>query len=835
MMKKRPLHLLAIYPIYRLIRRYRPEWCRIPEGTAVDTYASAMLQKGNDLFRLIFPPFFQKIRFEIADENELIRASREGTLVYVARGIGQLEYNYFAHLFREVGLPRSMFVNDISCRRWMPWPELKATVIKQLKAIERHGGIYDPVSSGWLTELVASGKSALLSLNPSELEDDSVLLSRSQKLLSAVIAAQKKDARPVYIVPLDFVWNRRPSHAERSIVDILFGEKENPGRIRKIVLFWRNYNYRAVVKVGEPVDLTKFVTEAEEEKAEETARRLGKRIHTIIRLERRTVTGPLIRPKSWFVERVLVDDKFQQRICELAATLGKPADDVMHLARRYVKEIAADINYTYIELGAVVLRWVFRSLFSGLVFNQEGLSQAKRLYAKAPVVFVPNHKSHADYLILSYILYENNMTVPHVAAGLNLSFWPLGPFFRHCGAYFIRRSFENNLLYRTAVETYLRVLLEEGYSQEFFIEGGRSRTGKLMRPRYGMLKMLTETVGSGTVEDLHFIPVSLTYDKVPEERSYEEELAGAQKESEKASHLLRLVKYLKRQKGRYGKIYVTFGRSVSCKGKDVETIAQGICREINRNIVVTPQSLAAAALLSRPKAFPARDEVLKLTSLYLDWLKTKGAPLSQSLIADERSAIENAVDVLSSNREEAKRRKLDYLKNGSIHFFASIAVVATLLRKQERCDMEQLASDFTVCRDILKREFRFGTREPLGAHLKKITDFLDQKGISALEPFSALIRNYFESIKIAVTTVKRQTVEMVDEKELLKMMTATGKNMLLLGHISFEEAISRVNFSNALRLLCDTNILSEPSRRIYSSTKDIRAANNLQVQLERLT
>lgn len=854
-----PPHLRALAVLYRAIKRYWPDWCAIDPGIAPDLYSSAMLKRGNWLFDFIFPPFFKKIRFEVADETELTRAGREGTVVYVTRGAGQLEYNYFAHLFKEVGLPPSSFANDISFRRWMPWKEYKATLITQIEKMEKDGGIPNPVSSGWLTELIISGQSALLSLRGTELEDESILLSYSQKLLKAVIAAQRSGSRPVFLVPLEFVWDRRPSHATRTVIDILFGEKENPGRIRKIVLFWRNYGHRAVAKVGEPIDLGKFLGEDEKTSDEEQTRRLGRKIHESSRMERRTVTGPLVRSKSWFVERALADDAFQQQICELAALIHEPADDLRDLAKKYLGEIAADINYTYIEIGSLILKGVFRSLFSGLIFNEEGLAHAKRLYAKAPVVFVPNHKSHADYLILSHILYNNNMTIPHVAAGLNLSFWPLGPLFRRCGAYFIRRSFENNALYKASVETYLKVLLEEGYSQEFFIEGGRSRTGKMGLPRHGLLSMLSKPVREGSIEDLHFIPVSLTYDRVLEQGSYEDELEGAQKEREKPSHLLRLVKYLKRQKGRYGKIYVNFGAPVSyaevakegAEGNVVDNVAQRICREVNRNIVVTPQSIVAMALLSsgpKPLKF---EEIEKISDLYLKWLRAKGAKLSLSIETDQNTALRTALGSLVLNHyvsknmgtgealyvvDADKRLKLDYIKNGSVHFLASIGVAAILLLKNK-----DIKEEFVALRDLLKFEFRFSTSGTLDEHIRKIKGFLEGCGEDELKLFANIIGHYFESLKIAFLTVRTQKVAKEDEKDLVKAMMATGRNMLAQGHIMHAEAISRANFENALKLMRDLKILRDHSgemgtkgRKIFSSTPNVALLTKLQVQLERL-
>src|SRR5207244_1817514 len=162
-------------------------------------------------------------------------------------------------------------------------------------------------------------------------------------------------------------------------------------------------------------------------------------------------------------------------------------------------------------------------LFSGL--ETIGLDKVVDCVKQHPVVLVPCHRSHFDYLILSYIFHTNYLSPPHIAAGINLSFWPMGPLFRGAGAFFIRRTFENNELYKMVFRKYLTFLIREGYTQEFFIEGGRTRTGKMLTPKLGMLSAIVNAFLQGVRRDLYLVPISIHYGRVPEEEAYKSEIA----------------------------------------------------------------------------------------------------------------------------------------------------------------------------------------------------------------------------------------------------------------------------------------------------------------------
>ena len=177
-----------------------------------------------------------------------------------------------------------------------------------------------------------------------------------------------------------------------------------------------------------------------------------------------------------------------------------------------------------------------------------------------PLVLVPSHRSHFDYLILSWLFYRSHLVPPQVAAGINLAFWPLGPIFRRAGAFFLRRSFDGDPLYTAVFRSYVQHLIKDGVTQEFFIEGTRSRTGKTLRPRLGMLRMVLEAYARGARRDLYLVPVGFTYERLVEEGSVAAERGGAAKQRESLLNLFRAGRVLRY---RYGSVTVRFGEPIS--------------------------------------------------------------------------------------------------------------------------------------------------------------------------------------------------------------------------------------------------------------------------------
>ena len=252
-------------------------------------------------------------------------------------------------------------------------------------------------------------------------------------------------------------------------------------------------------------------------------------------------------------------------------------------------------------------------VYAGVDVDQEGIERVREAAKKGSLVLLPSHKSHVDYMLLSFVLRKNALQIPAIAAGDNLAFFPIGPVFRNAGAFFIRRSFKGDRLYMAVVDAYVRRLIRDGFAIEFFLEGGRSRQGKLLAPKLGILNMVVDAALGVEHRPVSFVPVSIGYERTIEAGSYARELSGAEKKKEDAAALLKLGDVLREK---YGRANVQFGQVLDldelCKQQGiargampppkrralVTRLAHRVMAEINRVTAVTAGSLVATVLLS---------------------------------------------------------------------------------------------------------------------------------------------------------------------------------------------------------------------------------------------
>lgn len=844
------LHYMILRPIYG------------PPVENIDVYASEMLTEFNRLHRLIFPRFFSKMRI---DQDSLDNAKKElgpAIPVYVTTYIGQLEYNYFNYLYLKESLPLAAYANGLSSQQWMPGRLSRKTKITRLSKIINSGGkLPHPVSSGYIEKLIKNGKSIFVRLKTTRIHDDLFWDIPEEDIIQNLISIQKNIGETLMLVPQQFLWAKRPETPRRSAVDWIFGVRENPGRLRKLTLFWRNYKNHAIAQFCEPLNLKDFIDAHPGISDTEMAKILRYTLLSQIREERKRITGPAIKPRAWMIENIVESDLVQNEICKIANTKDKDIGDVELLAANYAKEMVSDISYTYIEYATSIMSWVFRTMYDGIHYDQGGLAKIKKIAERSPIVFVPNHLSHVDYLLISTFLYRNNVSIPHVAAGLNLAFWPLGKIFRRCGAYFIRRSFAGNPLYKAVFEAYIRILLKDGYCQEFFIEGGRSRTGKLRQPKMGMLSSLIQALLEGTASELFFVPTSITYDNVIEEEQHVEEKAGKEKTKEKLADIFRLRKYLKR---RFGKIYLNFGepvsfRQVAAKYPDQingeerkEKIAQRTAFEIMNSLnimkVATPSALIATAFLVEGRRGITSEKLLRNIQTIRSYLEFTGVQLSESLTMEPARSVSDTIGRMAENKiieihedfdptyyalSEEKRAVLDFQKNAIIcHLlpvaYAAAGLLALLKQKgRERFKIDEVDVKIEFLRGLFMCEFASHTGIVKKETAHKAIEFLSASdmirldtvseeivitatGRDRLEVLSSIIRNYLDSYKIAYYTCSRSLRdEPIDEKGLTRLMLQNGRHLLLLGKITSPEAISKPSFENAISLFKTARFLVE--------------------------
>ncbi|MFN7134519.1 MAG: 1-acyl-sn-glycerol-3-phosphate acyltransferase, partial [Myxococcales bacterium] len=442
-----------------------------------------------------------------------------------------------------------------------------------------------------------------------------------------------------------------------------------------------------------------------------------------------------------------------------------PVQSVRRDAVRYLREIASKPSVWVIGVARHVLSWVFNRIYDGIEVDEQGLERALNVSREAPVVFCPSHKSHVDYLVMSWVLVERGISPPLVAAGANLSFFPLGTFLRRGGAFFLRRTFKGNKTYAAAFRAYVKKLMREGYSQEFFIEGGRSRTGKLLSPKLGMVAFEVEAFLDGAQDDVYFVPMAIDYEKVVEAREYASELSGGEKKPESIKSLLNAPRVLT---ARYGRIYLSFEEPISLKDflvaragslaaydeekrrAAVRALAQRVTFGISRASTVTPAALLAAALLAHRRRGVTSREVGSRIQFLRQLAAREGARLSKVMeqAPSDPTTIGPINEVLRMFMEDGwvrcqvvggdaiysvpddRRLSLAFYKNNLVHLAVSRSLVAAaVLSLGGKGPTAEVADRALFLSRLLKLEFMFRVGAPFETIFRETLDALVQEGL----------------------------------------------------------------------------------------------------------
>jgi glycerol-3-phosphate O-acyltransferase len=355
------------------------------------------------------------------------------------------------------------------------------------------------------------------------------------------------------------------------------------------------------------------------------------------------------------------------------------------------------------------------------------------------IVYVPCHRSHFDYLLLSYIVYQEGLFLPHVAAGVNLNFPIVGAILRRGGAFYLRRTFKGNRLYTAVFNAYLRQILVRGHSIEYFVEGGRSRTGRLLAPKGGMLAMTVSSYISQPRLPIVFVPVYFGYEKLIEGDSFISELGGTPKQKESLFGLISSVKDLREN---FGKVYVNIGEPIPLEplldaanpdwresasyeaerppwvSGVIDELGDAIMGGINAAAAVTPISLLAYALLATPKQSMGELELhrqlalsLKLLSRFRYSESVTLPDMSPREIVDhgENLGVINRTahplgDVVSMSEHEAVL--MTYFRNNVQHLFAIPASIACCFIQGRRLEHSELQRLISLIYPFMKTELR---------------------------------------------------------------------------------------------------------------------------------
>ncbi len=648
------------------------------------TEPSTMIQRMGLFTSLFARRYFDRVSVDPEVAQRLHELHRTGTVVHVLPSTSVLDTLVLSRILRREKLPYATFLGGVSLL--LVWPIFRL-IVYSVKRLFGKGT--RPSEMEQFESALLSGRSSVLYVKrPRQffLGGQNLLRPYSEVLLRA----QEKHDRPIYIVPEFIIWKQVLSRPRQTFWDKLFGDPDAPGALRRLFNFIR-HSKRSFFTVGEPIDVRTFLEpDVDREHAAELLRTEVLRRYNI---ERRALAGPILKPARQIRDEILRNAEFDAGLYDLAAELNRPVADIRKEANRYLKEIAADMSLRWLDWVLFLLTGIFRRMYRDIHVDREGLTRLREAARLGPVVYLPAHRSHVDYLVVSYVLKNHGIIPPHIAAGKNMNFFPMGLLFRKCGAFFMRRSFRDSPVYAATFRAYIRKLIKEGIPIEFFIEGGRSRMGKNLPPKYGILRELVLADLSGTASRVQFVPVGLSYEKIVEDQSYLRELSGERKQRESFGKLLGTPRVLADS---YGRLTVTFGEPIEIpaetveellgeekpstgedvpgtgeeKDKDspadlskthpppverieesagfpvyVKRLAYRILKGINDATLITPSALAAWAMLAHPRRGVRREELITRIGFLVETLsrnKVSMAPTISAALAARRTSIDAA-------------------------------------------------------------------------------------------------------------------------------------------------------------------------------------------------
>ena len=539
-----------------------------------------------------------------------------------------------------------------------------------------------------------------------------------QPLVRLVGALEQNAVDNAQIVPVGVFWGRSPDR-ETSAWKLLFADSwAVTGRLRRlmsIVMLGRQTR----VQFSAPIQLSELI--AQNKGHERTLRMAHRMLRVHFRNQKTAVIGPDLSHRRTLVKGLVHGAHVRQAIKDEAERENIALATAEARALRYGNEIASDYAYTAVRFLEVVLTWFWNKIYDGVRVNHlEPLQEAVQGHE---VIYVPCHRSHIDYLLLSYLLFRNGLTPPHIAAGINLNMPVVGGLLRRGGAFFMRRSFKGNPLYTAVFNEYLHTLFSRGFPVEYFVEGGRSRTGRMLQPKTGMLAITLRSYLRSSRLPILFVPVYIGYERVLEGRTYLGELRGAAKKKESIFDIFKVIGALKQ---RFGQVWVNFGEPLKLNefldqhqpgwrrqdlapnfrpawlNETTNKLAERIAQRLNEAAAVNPVNLVALAMLSTSRQALDRRSLGRVLDLYQILLRAvpysphttlpegDGETLIRyvqalGLLSEQKDALGNILYL-----DEQNAVLMTYYRNNVMHIFALPALLASFFQSSARISREQI-------------------------------------------------------------------------------------------------------------------------------------------------
>ncbi len=654
-------------------------------------------------------------------------------------------------------------------------------------------------------------------------------------------------AGAVTVVPARVSW-RIPGFVQGQplgLRQLLFGDPRAPGTLRARWILWRDKT-RAQCIAGAPATVEALRERYLERggdpgSAEGLARFILRQAGLALDIAERGVLGSRYKVPRHVTESLNADARFQQALRELADESGQPLATLAQEAEAYMGEMVARPNPFFIDLKARLERKMLSLGYARTISVAPGeIERFRQMLRNHPTLVLFTHKSYLDGLAATDIAYRNDMPLIHTFGGVNMAMPGLSTMMRGAGGIFIRRSFRDNALYKLVLRFYISYLLEKRFPMTWAFEGTRSRLGKLMPPRYGLMKYVIDAAASNDIRDLHFLPVATSFDLIRDVDDFVAEQAGR---SKKPESLIWFMHYLRSLKEPRGKIYVNFGQPVIVeKAPDPEDrlalakIAFEVAVQANR---VTPFTLGALIcfilLGSLPRGMTAT-ELQRSIAYFVEWARERGIRLSDPLASDDPGERERMMGTLLGSGlflrydqasqtvfsiEPAKHAAASYYRNTIVHHFLERAIIdLALLKAREQFKLpagEVFWAEAIRLRELFKFEFFYPEKPAFLANLRAELGRVDSEWERRLEEGGVQLQGLINRCQplvghavflplveaytvILLVLVGLQPGEEMAQKDCVEQALKEGRFALMMGRITSEASIAKVLFENGFRL-----------------------------------
>ncbi|MDG1206520.1 MAG: glycerol-3-phosphate 1-O-acyltransferase PlsB [Pseudomonadales bacterium] len=543
-------------------------------------------------------------------------------------------------------------------------------------------------------------------------------------------SSSQENQANIKIVPVSLFWGHQPDR-EKSLFKIILSDNWTvTSRFKKLMsaVFYRSH---ILIQFSQPVSLADLVTS--EPDIERQKRKLMRLLRVHFNRQKQAILGPDLSHRRTLLNTLMKSEAVQTAILNEVSKTQKTQHKVEKQALGYANEIASHQSYRVIRSFQILLTWLWNKLYDGI--NVINIDIPKEIAKSHEIIYIPCHRSHIDYLLLSYVLYNNGLTPPHIAAGKNLNLPIVGSILRRAGAFYMRRSFHGDLLYKAVFDEYLHLMFTKGYSVEYFIEGGRSRTGRTLSPRTGMLSMTVSSFRRDPVKNIAFLPVYFGYERILEGSTYQGELSGKTKQDESIFDIFGIFSTFKKA---FGQVDVSFGAPLylneflddhlpdwkqetnqaltpTSMTQTHNLLAVKLAERINDAATINPTNLVATALLCTPKQTIGEQRLRNQVKVLRAISRLTRADSTTVTTLNEIEIIKHAEQVAGLDRishhsgdiltaSATTAIALTYYRNNTLHIFALASLIARIIRFKGSVSVAEINENCEIIYPFLAKE-----------------------------------------------------------------------------------------------------------------------------------